>query len=210
MGYFDMENNFEEDGLNSESSFDMNDLPENSGNEHQAERIDFESYNQDLTEDNITHKSIAKFAIIGGIVILAVALLFIGVTNKKKASNKQVSTPKQQQVESNNNDKTVESNEVLRTDNWVELTEAEAVEFNGTVESTLTVTSIKYYASQKSDGSIEVKSTVTGNISGLIGTYTMDISYSKGLRVRLGNQLKVKYSIASMNNKTVIDNLVLV
>ena len=215
MDYFDLEDDNEDEAFDLQGAFDDNDT-----DSADNQLADFDSFgdNANSNDNSVSTKGIAKFAIIGGVVIFIVAIVFIGMTNKAKNGDKGASTETDTVVmdETPVTNRTFEQesagstipdeNTVSGKDEWIEL-DREIVKFDKNVESTMTITSIKFYASIKSEDSIGVKCSVSGNISGLVGTYSADIAYSKGLRLKIGSVNKVTYSIGELNGKLLVDNI---
>ena len=101
--------------------------------------------------------------------------------------------------------------------NWSEITSTENITYsnNEYTELTFTVTDIKHYArmADESNSTLVTKSVIKGAIAGFPGTYTLEIPYSKG--VKLDSKLKsdgilqfnVYVKIGDFNGKRVIDDV---
>ena len=80
------------------------------------------------------------------------------------------------------------------TTQWEEISTDSGVEFNKELEGTFTVTSVRHYAKVAvSNKEVVLKSVVTGSISGLSGTYEIEIPYTKARYLKIGDTFEVKY-----------------
>lgn len=93
--------------------------------------------------------------------------------------------------------------------NWVEISSTENVTFNDNyTDMTFTVTSIKHYArSVDTNNNLVIKTSLLGSISGLSGTYVLDIPYDKGVRLVVGDSFTVHVQLGTYNNKTVVGEI---
>lgn len=96
------------------------------------------------------------------------------------------------------------------TFNWTEIDENAQITYNNSYsELTFTVTGIKHYArSVDVNNNLVVKTTLTGSISGLSGTYSLDIPYNKGTKLVVGNQFTVQVLLGQYNGKIVVCDIV--
>lgn len=90
--------------------------------------------------------------------------------------------------------------------NWVEITNNEDVQIEDNYsDMTFTVTGLKFYArSVDTNNNLVIKCVVSGSISGLSGTYTLDVPYNKGVRLVVGNSFTVHVQLGTYNGKTVV------
>lgn len=90
--------------------------------------------------------------------------------------------------------------------NWVEITNNENVQIDDNYsDMTFTVTGLKFYArSVDTNNNLVIKCVVSGSVSGLSGTYTLDVPYNKGVRLVVGNSFTVHVQLGTYNNKTVV------
>jgi type II secretory pathway pseudopilin PulG len=93
--------------------------------------------------------------------------------------------------------------------NWIEITDSENVEFNQDyVDMTFTVTNIKHYArSVDTNNNLVIKTALAGSISGLSGTYVIDVPYNKGVKLVVGDSFTVHVQLGSYNGKTVVGEI---
>lgn len=210
MGYFDM------DDISDDNVFDNNfdvsqfdNLPDNSvsdtsdENTNHIDRVDFDSFNQDRPQSNEqNNKQVAKFAIIVGIIVFIIALVFIGIANKDDEI--ETKAPDTQSNNTQNNSKPVENTQGQENtiNNWVSLSGDDNVNFVKLVKSNITITDKSSFALQNKD-TIQLKTIISGNISGLIGTYEIEVSYSQGLKINIGDTKDIEYELGEYGaNKT--------
>lgn len=89
---------------------------------------------------------------------------------------------------------------------WDEI-ELSELAFSNVINGDFTVTSIKAYVKDSKTGEKTVKAVVTGGISGLSGTYELEIPYSKAERLAVGDSFSVKYRIAKLNDYTIVGDI---
>lgn len=89
---------------------------------------------------------------------------------------------------------------------WDEI-ELSELAFSNVINGDFTVTSIKAYVKDSKTGEKTVKAVVTGGISGLSGTYELEIPYSKAEKLAVGDSFSVKYRIAKLNNYTIVGDI---
>lgn len=89
---------------------------------------------------------------------------------------------------------------------WDEI-ELSELAFSSVINGDFTVTSIKAYVKDSKTGEKTVKAVVTGGISGLSGTYELEIPYSKAEKLAVGDSFSVKYRIAKLNDYTIVGDI---
>lgn len=89
---------------------------------------------------------------------------------------------------------------------WDEI-ELSELAFSNVINGDFTVTSIKAYVKDSKTGDKTVKAVVTGGISGLSGTYELEIPYSKAEKLAVGDSFSVKYRIAKLNDYTIVGDI---
>lgn len=89
---------------------------------------------------------------------------------------------------------------------WDEI-ELSELAFSNIINGDFTVTSIKAYVKDSKTGEKTVKAVVTGGISGLSGTYELEIPYSKAEKLAVGDSFSVKYRIAKLNDYTIVGDI---
>ena len=96
---------------------------------------------------------------------------------------------------------------VSLTDGGWEEIELSELAFSNVINGDFTVTSIKAYVKDSKTGEKTVKAVVTGGISGLSGTYELEIPYSKAEKLAVGDSFSVKYRIAKLNDYTIVGDI---
>lgn len=92
---------------------------------------------------------------------------------------------------------------------WTEITANEAVEFRqDATDMTFTITGIHHKARAVDNNSnLVVKTTLSGSISGLSGTYEIDVPYNKGIKLVVGDSFTVHVQLGTYNGKTVVGEI---
>lgn len=94
---------------------------------------------------------------------------------------------------------------------WVQFEVAGDITFDNVIDGELTVTSIQHFAKVTNiQNDKMVKSVVKGNISGLVGTYEVEIPYYKAVKLQIGTLLKIQYKYASQNGVKVIGEIIFI
>lgn len=94
---------------------------------------------------------------------------------------------------------------------WVQFEVAGDITFDNIIDGELTVTSIQHFAKVTNvQNDKMVKSVVKGNISGLVGTYEVEIPYYKAVKLQIGTLLKIQYKYASQNGVKVIGEIIFI
>lgn len=89
---------------------------------------------------------------------------------------------------------------------WDEI-ELSELAFSNVINGDFTVTSIKAYVKDSKTGEKTVKAVVTGGISGLSGTYELEIPYSKAEKLAVGDSFSVNYRIAKLNDYMIVGDI---
>lgn len=157
--------------------------------------------------------------IIGGIGLGIILIVFIIAGFIKANKDK---TPKDETVYETNTVvnvspadsqvKTVENpvqqpvqQQVQYNDGWTVIEPDKSIDLDSEVSGVFTVTKIKHMA--RSNGvETEVKTVASGSISGLTGTYDLELPYSLARFLTVGNTLKLKYKIGQINGSSIISD----
>lgn len=157
--------------------------------------------------------------IIGGIGLGIILIVFIIAGFIKANKDK---TPKDETVYETNTVvnvspadsqvKTVENpvqqpvqQQVQYNDGWTVIEPDKSIDLDSEVSGVFTVTKIKHMA--RSNGvETEVKTVASGSISGLTGTYDLELPYSLARFLTVGNTLKLKYKIGQVNGSSIISD----
>lgn len=210
--------------------FDDDGLSSMLGGETPTGNIDFNSQALNQTTDSYTENNItddkkkvkrqAMMMVVGGIAAVILLILLIGFLDRAANNKKNVSNVNEQvnTVNGNNDIKssqtqqsTSNSREKLKENNltWTEITNNEAIEFaQNSTELVFTVTGIKHYArAVDTNNNLMVKTTLTGSLSGLAGSFNLDIPYDKGCRLVVGSEFAVQVQLGTYNGKTVVGEI---
>jgi gas vesicle protein len=164
--------------------------------------------------------------VIGIIVVVAIAAIIANKSSKKNQTastnyTTTTTTNSNQNVDnimnsgnsySNSTSSTTTSQSTVITNTkdsnftWSEITDSESINFNESYsDMTFTITQIQHKARVvDTNGNLVVKTTLLGSISGLPGTYELDIPYNKGIKLVVGNSFTVHVQLGSYNGKTVV------
>ena len=109
----------------------------------------------------------------------------------------------------NNSQPTV--NITTSTDNgfvWSDITDSEDVEFGQNVDLVFTVTNIRHRArAVDTNNNLVIKTTLQGSLSGMSGTYELDIPYDKGVKLVVGDSFTVHVQLGTYKGKTVVGEI---
>lgn len=157
-------------------------------------------------KDNSEQKKIIKTSVIAigvGLLIILVAFSMNRIASNKKATTK-TESPKQQAEVIHNNPVVNNATE----NGWVQVSIDNQINFDSTIESSFTVTNIRHYALvTNKNNDKQLKSLVTGNISGLVGTYEIEIPFDKAQNLSVGAVFEVSYKITELNGYSVISGI---
>lgn len=163
----------------------------------------------------------------GVVVILAVIFIAPRVLNKSPNKNVDDIVQSEQPVNSNVNvdnivndnssndgttsttDNTVIYNTVDGDYKWTSISDHEDVTFDDDYkEQIFTITNIEHRArAVDTNNNLVVITTLHGSISGLSGTYEIDVPYNKGVKLVVGNSFTVHVQLGTYNNKTVVGEI---
>ena len=77
------------------------------------------------------------------------------------------------------------------------------------IPAIFSVTSIKHYVKQVDSNNIELKTVITGALSGFTGAYEIELPYSKGSRINNGLTFDVQVRIGTYaGNQTIVDEII--
>lgn len=197
----------------------------------------FDNQNQylDMQAEQQNTKKQSIIFIIVGVVVLLVVLVIAGIFNNKSKNNNVTSSsngssssqvvqqdpnvnvddimgggnnskPQQNQ---NNTQQSVVTNKVDDGFTWTLISNNEAVQFNNEYsDMTFTITGIEHKArAVDTNSNLVVITTLQGSISGLSGTYELDVPYNKGVKLVVGNSFTVHVQLGTYNGKTVVGEI---
>lgn len=205
----------------------------NQGNQFSDSLNSFDNQNQfqDNQDDQQTTKKQSIIFIVVGIAVLIVVLIVAGMFNKKPSNENVVTdnnnTTIQQDANVNvdnimdtgnntvpqqsqqNNQQGVITNKVDDDFTWTLITNNEQVQFNEQYsDMTFTITNIEHKArAVDTNSNLVVITTIQGSISGLSGTYELDIPYNEGVKLVVGNSFTVHVQLGTYNGKTVVGEI---
>lgn len=177
--------------------------------------------NDDISLDpvNDSKKKSIIMACIGVAAIFVILILAILIT--RAADNRRANTGSLQEGPQVATDKN--ANDILGTNynpnntskyannntDWIEITSGENVVFSENyAEMTFTITNIKHLTRVvDTNKNLVIKTTLQGSISGLPGTYELDIPYNKGVKLVVGSNFTVYVQLGSFNGKTVVGEI---
>lgn len=102
-------------------------------------------------------------------------------------------------------------NQDSQDDSWIKFqSNQDAVVYQSDyVAATFTVTKINHFVnvSDADTDYIQIKSTLSGQIQGLPGTYDIDVPYNLGSKVQVGQQFDVQVLYGTYNGRTVVGEI---
>lgn len=94
-------------------------------------------------------------------------------------------------------------------DDWIEVgLSSSDVDFGAPIEGVFTITDIKLYA--RLTGAVndkQVRSVAMGSISGLPGTYKIELPVDKALKLSIGTSFKIDYQLKSVNGYKLVGEI---
>ena len=102
----------------------------------------------------------------------------------------------------------VQSSTQNSSDGWMEFNSSSEIVFQEDYkELVFTVTGVHHYVKQEGTNALSIKTTLTGSLSGMSGSYEMDIPYDKGSLISVGTEFTVKVQLGEYNGRTVIGEI---
>lgn len=203
---------------NNELEFESNDLEFDEG-EDLFGGTDSTQSSPELEEedDKTTKKKIALFSIGLGIVVLIVGAIIANIATKSRQHRTnelnqtytaEYETQAKEVKTTKKNDENVSINQpAITTDSnqWIEVDLSEPIKFQATISSDFTVTSIKHYAKiTNSNNDRCLRTIVTGSISGLTGTYELEVPTDKAQNLKIGSIFAVEYGMSDKGEYKII------
>lgn len=222
MGYTDYED--EDDVF---GGYDMSGIDEmdDSSNSHQEEQLSgFELDTEDESSNKkIDWKRSGTLAGIGAVVIISMLLVarFTGLSRRVTKSNQvqQNSTQVSVDTKTNESQQTIQETvseitpsteqstiSVPNNPLWTEIQADKNVELGKDIDGVFTVTGIKHLARSVGRETI-VKTVVTGAISGLGSTFELELPYTLGRYIELGNSFGVSYKLGEINGNILVSDI---
>lgn len=177
-----------------------------------SDTSNFDTSNQE--DGELDNKSIIKTSIIMiavGIVVITIGFMAMRLLQKKITSKANEPVQQTQTVEKQPNvNSEVRQSVIKETSDWKEFTSKNTkVVFNEEyIDCIFTITNVKNYVKViSSESNLVMKTVVTGNISGFNGTYELEIPYSKGSQLLIGNTFSVKVELGKYDDKVVVGEI---
>lgn len=184
----------------------------------------FDDFTSNDNNDEDGKKNLIKTAVI--MVAAGIAIIFIGIllssllnsaANKVDTDNNRtnvehnVSKPSGDSGNQQGSNTPINNNVNSNSNGWVKFNATDSnVEFaDDLMESTFTITDISHYVKRvdSSGNNISVRTVLTGNLSGFVGTYELELPYSKGQRLDIGTSFKVNVQYGVYGDRTVIGEI---
>lgn len=173
------------------------------------EVIDFENDGDNEgkheSQPEVNRHDYKKTAVITAVIGFLVVLIALGLANhfrykgEKDSLNEAVKPSnnevvQKQQIEQPT-EELIKPQEVM--ENWIEFKDDQGLEFDVKIKAMFTVTDIRHYAKVVSPSQeVSLKSVVKGSISGLSGTYEVELPYSKAKYLKIGDRFEIEYTCA--------------
>lgn len=219
-------NSFDDfDAFGDSSSDDEDDSENDEDGDSDSDSDEFNNFEVENKEKD--GKGLAVKIIVAGViglfVILILARIFLGhksANNEADVSSNKEWTQSSTIVEENTDtDKNESAKEILNNSEsssysnsdydsgYTEITGEDDIELNDSLSDlTFTITDIKHYA-KSDETALRVKTVLKGAISGYTGTYELEVPYSKGIKLSIGDSFNVKCRLGSYNGKNVIEEI---
>jgi len=135
------------------------------------------------------------------------------------AANQQTETVLEAQVPVENENKTVVINngasevkpntKIVNDSDWLQFDKADELVLSTDYTAlTYTVTEIEHYARKVDvNNNMELKTMLKGSLSGFGGTYELEVPYSIGSNLKVGNSFNVSVRLGSYNGVSVVDEI---
>lgn len=91
---------------------------------------------------------------------------------------------------------------------WVEFSASQDITMDIPIKSNFTVIKIKHMAMQVNDDrDMMIKSVVSGNISGLVGYFEIEMAYDKAKYLKAGDLFNIEYTLGEMGDTRLIGDI---
>lgn len=204
--------NFDDSDLFSGFADDENDINSAQPIDNNNEYGGFDANaSEGLTQDKSAVIKTALTVIIAGVVILLLVFGFMRIFGGNKQPKNQANEPSNNTVQQPTNDSTQNNNQSTTSssaDGWQAFGKT-SITFNEEYSKlTFTITGIKHLAKRvDSNGNLEVKTVLTGSLSGYGGTYELEVPYSTGYRLEEGKYFSVEVQVGNFDGKSVIGEI---
>ena len=227
----------DEDAFGNADAFSNTPQQQSDDNQFSNSVNSFDNQNMDQQDALVEQQGLKKQSLIFiavGIVAIILVFIIAGAINgrsKKEDTVQQENTNVAQNTQQNSNvnvddimsdgnnssdqasqetnKQNVITNKVDNDFTWTLITDNENIQFNEKYsDMTFTVTGIEHKArAVDTNNNLVVISTLQGSISGLSGTYELDVPYNKGAKLVVGNSFTVHVQLGTYNGKTVVGEI---
>lgn len=181
--------------------------------------------NSDSSENNSKYVKV----VVAGAVIVAIAIVSMAIVTKVKNTSKsskdiasshkestssvistdtQSSTPADISRDRDASSRVTKPVNDTYNEEWSEITGKEKLDLNKEYTSmSFTVTDVKHLARVLDQSTINVKTQAKGSISGLAGTFIIDVPYSKGVHLNIGDTFSIMVKLGEYGGKTVVEDI---
>lgn len=166
------------------------------------------------TEDEDNKNKIKRVAFFGLalalVLVVAICIVVKIAAGVKAKDTEKVDKKANAQVEQSYDTQTTDGNAnntigITGSTGWVEITDNAWTFDDAKQEGTLSVTSVKTYANYNtSAGEAQLKTVVNGGVSGLAGTYEVNLPVELSGLVKVGTKLEVEYNMTQDANGDII------
>lgn len=171
--------------------------------------IDIEENDDSDNDSDITNRSKKRTAVV---IILAIVLIIIAsIIYRVYKSNisKNVSTNTYSVSDNYNSTDDINVNNETKyssDDVWSSVDNSQNINDSGYVNTVFTVTSMQHQA-RVNCNEIEIRTIVTGSISGFTGTYEIIIPYNKGAKLKVADTFDICVYTGKYGEKTVVTGI---
>ena len=212
---YDFDFDFEEDGFDIDTGnvteYSMGDSDEyefNNSNNEDSRHINRDLFNSEDDEQaeglGINTKKYMIMAVIVAIIILITAISIWKVA--KITPEKETAVNIQKEETNENIENGIQHNNQVHSSSqqdWTVIDNQQDINYTGKTQALFTVTSIEHQARLNGSG-LEVRTELSGNISGYTGIYTLYIDYGDGINLRIGDTFYVEVSVGNYGNDSVV------
>ena len=139
-----------------------------------------------------------------GVALLLVPAIIFGIAGKFKGGSRvTMKESNSSNIQASGNSYTNVPQTVVTDTGWTEIQSSNLSKGNK-LSGDFTVTDIKHYSKQSKLSELELKSVVKGSISGLSGTYEIDIPYTNGIGLKVGDVFSIEYRIDNVNDCNIV------
>lgn len=151
-------------------------------------------------------KALLKQCAVIGVIALIIAILAISLVRWLSGSKSKPS-------ENNNKQQVVTtqpsgSSTAQQDNGWVAFDNANGLSFKDEyILSRFSITKIQHYAKVSGSNNLEIKTILTGSLSGFDGTFEIEVPYYKGSLLSIGNYFDVSVQVGDLGGKLVVGEI---